>query len=179
MGGYIGMRLASRQPNLLQSLTLIETSADRDSEQEPSRGTTKLTQALSWIGSRPGPALLPSMEGLFGQKFLTDPSRAIQREEIKRQLGAINRATIVRAAAGVMSRHSVYDELVNIHVPTLILVGDQNVATIAEKSKRMAAKIANAKMAMIPGAGSSSTIEEPEMVNKLLELFLNNLKHEW
>ncbi|MEP6985628.1 MAG: alpha/beta fold hydrolase [Chloroflexota bacterium] len=177
MGGYIGMRIASRQPNLLQSLTLIETSADRDAEQDLSRSTTKLPQALSWI--RSGPALQPSMEGLFGQKFLADPSRAVQREEIKRQIGAINRATIVRAAAGVMTRHSIYDELVNIHIPTLILVGDQDVATIAEKSKRMAAKIPSAKMGMIPGAGHSATIEEPEMVNKLLELFINNLKRDW
>jgi pimeloyl-ACP methyl ester carboxylesterase len=56
------------------------------------------------------------------------------------------------------------------------MVGDQDIATMPEKAKRIAAKIPNAKFSMIPGAGHSSTIEEPEMVNNLLELFLNNLK---
>ena len=171
MGGYVGIRIASRQPKLLKSLTLIETSADRESEYTASRYKL-LTQVFRWFGSRW--ATQPALNTLFGQKFLNDSSRVAQREDIKRQLASLNRVSTLRAVLGVMNRSSVYDELSNIHLPTLIMVGDEDIAAMPEKSKRVAAKIPNSKLAVIPGAGHSSTMEEPEMVNNLLELFLNN-----
>jgi 3-oxoadipate enol-lactonase len=174
MGGFVGIRLAARQPQLLQSLTLIETSADREPDYNVPRYKL-LNQAFRWVGPRW--VMQPTMNILFGQKFLNDPARAAQREEIKRQLAALDGVSTPRAVMGVINRHAVYEELGNIHLPTLIMVGDQDIATMPEKSKRIATKIPNSKLAVIPGAGHSSTIEEPEMVNKLLELFLNNLKH--
>lgn len=171
MGGFVGIRLAARQPKLLRSLTLIETSADRESEHNIPRYRL-LNQVFRLLGSRW--VVQPVMEILFGQKFLTDPARAVQREELKRQLSNLNRIGIPRAVSGVINRHSVYEELANIKLPTLILVGDQDIATIPEKSKRIADKVSGSRMAMIHGAGHSSTIEEPDMVNNLLGLFLNN-----
>ena len=171
MGGYVGIRIASRQPKLLKSLTLIETSADRESESTASRYKL-LTQVFRWFGSRW--VTQPALNALFGQKFLSDESRVAQREELKRQLASLNRVSTPRAVLGVMNRSSVYDELGNIHLPTLIMVGDGDIATMPEKSKRIGAKIPHSKLAVIPGAGHSSTLEEPDIVNKLLELFLNN-----
>jgi 3-oxoadipate enol-lactonase len=172
MGGFVGIRLAARQPKLLQSLTLIETSADREPEYNVPRYKL-LNQAFRWVGPRW--VTQPTLNILFGEKFLKDSSRAAQREELKRQLAALNRVSTPKAVLGVINRHGVYEELGNIHLPTLIMVGDQDIATMPEKAKRIASKIPNAKFSLIPGAGHSSTIEEPEMVNKLLELFLNNL----
>ncbi len=174
MGGFIGIRLAARQPKLLKSLTLIETSADREAEHNVNRYRL-LNQAFRWLGTRW--VTNPMMDTLFGQKFLNDPSRSVQRDELKRQLTSLNRTSTPRAVSGVVNRHSVYEELANIKVPTLILVGDQDIAGMPEKSNRLAAKIANSKMAVIHGAGHSSTIEEPAMVNNLLELFLKNLNN--
>jgi len=173
MGGYVGMRIAARQHKLLKSLTLIETSADRESEYNASRYRL-ITQVFRWFGSRW--AMQPVLNALFGQKFLTDESRVAQLEDIKRQLASLNRTGTLRAVLGVMNRSSVYDELINIHLPTLVLVGDEDIATMPEKSKRIAEKIPNSQLAIVPGGGHSSTLEEPEMVNKLLELFLNNQK---
>ena len=174
MGGFVGIRIAARQPKLLQSLTLIETSADREPEQNLPRYKF-LNQVFRWFGPRL--VMQSTLNTLFGQKFLNDSSRGAQHEEIKRQLASLNRVSTPRAVLGVINRHSVYEELANIHLPTLIMVGDEDIATMPVKSKRIASKIPHSKMAVIPGAGHSSTIEEPEMVNKLLELFLNNLKN--
>ena len=172
MGGFVGIRLAARQPKLLKSLTLIETSADREPEQNVPRYRL-FNQLFKWVG--PIWIVNPTMNILFGQKFLTDPARVKQREDLRRQLTGLSRLGAPRAVSGVINRHSVYEELGNIKLPTLIMVGDEDIATMPEKSKRIASKIPNSKMAVIPGAGHSSTLEEPEMVNKLLELFLNNL----
>jgi 3-oxoadipate enol-lactonase len=174
MGGFVGMRIAARQPKLLKSLTLIETSADREPEYNIPRYKL-LNQMFRWFGPRW--VIQPTLNILFGQKFLKDSNRSAQHEDMKRQLAALNRVGTPRAVLGVINRNSVYDELGNIHIPTLVMVGDEDIATMPEKSKRIAAKIPNSKLAVIPGGGHSSTIEEPEMVNKLLELFLNNQKN--
>jgi len=172
MGGFVGIRLAARQPKLLKSLTLIETSADREPDQNVPRYRL-MNQFFRWVG--PIWIANPTMNILFGQKFMQDPARATQREELKRQISSLNRIGIPRAVSGVINRSGVYEELSNIHLPTMIMVGDEDIATMPEKSKRIASQIPHSQLAVIPGAGHSSTIEEPQMVNKMLELFLNNL----
>lgn len=173
MGGFVGIRLAARQPKLLKSLALIETSADRETDQNRSRYRF-MNQLFRWVG--PIWIANPTMKFLFGQKFMQDPARVTQREELKRQLTSLNRAGIPRAVSGAINRSGVYEELSNIQVPTLIMVGDEDIAAMPEKSKRMASQIPRSQVVVISGAGHSPTIEEPVMVNRMLELFLNNLK---
>ena len=57
--------------------------------------------------------------------------------------------------------------------PTLIIVGDQDVATVPAKAERMHAGIRGSKLVVVSGAGHTSTVEEPEGVNAALEKFLS------
>jgi pimeloyl-ACP methyl ester carboxylesterase len=57
----------------------------------------------------------------------------------------------------------------------LIIVGDQDVATVPAKSERMQAAIPGSKLVVIPGAGHSSTIEEPAAVNTAVAEFLGQI----
>lgn len=172
-GGFVGMRLAARRPQLLRSLTLIETSADR----EPDYSVRQLmftNQLLRWLGPRW--IVEPTINHLFGQQFLSDRSRKPQVDDYKRQLAKINRTGMSNALKGVITRRGIYEELGNIQMPTLILVGDEDIAAMSEKSSRLTSKIVGAKSAVVAGAGRSPTIEQPEMVNNLLSVFLNNMK---
>jgi pimeloyl-ACP methyl ester carboxylesterase len=63
-------------------------------------------------------------------------------------------------------------ELSKIGCPTLVLVGDEDVATKPEKAKFIQMGISGAKLHMITGAGHSSCIETPEIVNQLLSAWL-------
>lgn len=173
LGGFVGMRLAARRPQLLRSLTLIETSADREPDYAV-RQSKFTNQLLRWLGPRW--IVEPTINHLFGQAFLSDQSRKPKLDEYRRQIAKVNRVGISNALKGVISRRGVYEELGNIQIPTLILVGDEDIAAMSEKSNRLASKIANAKAAVVVGAGRSPTIEQPEMVNKLLTLFLNNIR---
>jgi len=58
-------------------------------------------------------------------------------------------------------------------MPTLILVGDEDVATPLSKSERMRAAIRNSELIVIPRAGHSASIEEPQAINEALKQFLN------
>jgi pimeloyl-ACP methyl ester carboxylesterase len=73
MGGFIGLRLAARHPELLRSLILLETSADP----EPSENVAKyrqLTFVARWFGL--GLVVDRVMPVMFGRTFLTDPARS-------------------------------------------------------------------------------------------------------
>jgi 3-oxoadipate enol-lactonase len=172
MGGFVGMRLAIHSPELIKSLMLLETTADP----EPAENVAKYRRlnfvarwfSLSLVAS-------PVMKIMFGKKFLTDPSRAAFRSDLRLRILRNHRVGITRAVMGVITRQGVYDQLDQIKTPTLIVVGDQDVATEPAKAERIHARIRGSKLRIIPGAGHSSSIEEPEAVNAAIVEFLSDL----
>lgn len=172
MGGFVALRLAIRRPELLSSLILLETTADPEPAENVPRYRL-LNFVARWFGMRlVAGRVMPIM---FGEKFLTDPARAAERSEWRRRLLANHRVGVSRAVAGVIEREGVIDEIDRIRLPTLIVVGDQDVATVPEKSERMQARIAGSRLVVVPGAGHSSTVEEPAAVNAAIERFLGGL----
>ncbi len=175
MGGFIGLRLAIRRPDLLKSLILLESSAEPEPQENIPRYRL-LNFVARWIGLRPvAGRVMPIM---FGEKFLNDSSRSDLKREWQERLIANDRLGITRATTGVISRQGVTDHLDKISTPTLIVVGDQDVATVPAKSKQMHERIADSEMVVIPGAGHTSTVEEPAAVNDAVLAFLKKQKSE-
>lgn len=172
MGGFIGMRLAIRQPELLKSLILLETTADPESPQN-ARRYRMLNFIARWFGLNV--VAEPVMKIMFGEKFLNDPASTALREEWRRRLVSNHRIGITRAVKGVIEREGVYEQLDRIRLPVLILVGDQDVATPPVKAERMRERIPGAVLRIIPGAGHTATIEEPEAVTAAILEFLQTV----
>ena len=173
MGGFVGMRLAFRRPELLRSLTLIETSADPEPEENKPRYRL-LNFIARWFGV--GIVVGKVMPVMFGSSFLSDQARADERDRWRKAIAANDRIGITRAVNGVINRKGVSEEIRQINRPVLIIVGDQDAATVPEKSERMHAAIQGSKLVTIPNAGHSSTIEEPHAVNEAVSAFLNALQ---
>ncbi len=168
MGGFVAMRLAARRPDLLKSLILMETSA------QPEPNTLKytfLTSVVKLLGV--GVVAKPVMKIMFGDTFLQDASRKIEEIEFETELKK-NKKTIVKAVEGVIRRKGIENELVNIKCPTLIMVGDQDKATVPAKAEFIHQHIPQSILVYIINAGHSSSIEEPEQVNKAMDDFLRN-----
>ena len=169
MGGFVGMRLAIRKPELLRSLILMETTADPEPPQN--RGPyRKLAFIGRWLGFRLVVDRL--MNIMFSQSFLNNPEKGKAREHWREHLLGLNKKGTSRAAHAVIDRQGVYDELDRIDLPTLIMVGDEDVATVPAKSERMHAAIRDSKLVLIPQAGHSASIEEPEAVTRAIGEFL-------
>ena len=172
MGGFVGMRLAARRPELIRSLVLMETSADP----EPAENRPKY-RAMGLVGrifGRFGFGLVAPkvMKIMFGRTFLTDPARADERRMWRERLMANHRVGIVRALGGVIDRQPIHGELGKIACPTLVMVGDEDVATVPAKAERMHAAIPGSRLVIIPGAGHTSSAEQPAFVTAELERFL-------
>jgi pimeloyl-ACP methyl ester carboxylesterase len=172
MGGFVGLRVAARHPELVKSLILLNTSA----EEEPKRNLRKYT-LLNGIARHFGirPVVHRVMPIMFGNAFLKDPLRVKVKEKYRDQLLANHRIGVTNAVRGMMDRKPVVDELSNIKAPTIIVTGDKDRATVPAKSERMHALINNSALHVIPGSGHMSPIEEPEIVNQLLVDFLSSL----
>jgi pimeloyl-ACP methyl ester carboxylesterase len=168
MGGFVAMRLAARQPQLLKSCLLLETSADP----EPAENKSKYRQMI-WVVRLLGtkPVAPKVMRIMFSQSFLADPAQAGLRREWQGRLEALER-NIHRAVTGVINRSSVYEELKNIRCPTLVIVGEEDVATVPAKAERIHQAIAGSELVRIPRAGHTSTIENPRDVNRAILDFL-------
>jgi pimeloyl-ACP methyl ester carboxylesterase len=174
MGGFIGMRLAVHRPELVRSLVLMETSADPEPNVAKYRALGAVVRVFGRLGMR---MVMPRvMRIMFGRKFLEDPARAADRRLWKKRGLANDPVGVTRALQGVIDRRGVHEEIVRITAPTLVMVGDQDVATVPAKAERIAARIPGARLIVIPGAGHTSSAEEPELVNRALADFLDSMQ---
>ncbi len=165
MGGFIGMRLAARHPELIKSLILLETSANPEPVENIPKYKT-LNSIVKWFGVI-GPVASKVMPIMFAESWLADP---INKEKVDfwKKVLMSNKKTITGPVEGVIYRKGIEKELKFIGCPTMIIVGDEDIATKPEKAKFIQMEITNSKLHLIPGAGHSSCIEKPKEVNRLI-----------
>jgi len=172
MGGFIGMRLAIHHPDLLKSVLLLETTADPEPEENKPR-YRKLAFIAKWFGV--GIIADKIMDIMFSQSFLNDTEKAEVKQKCIDRLKMLNRWEFGKAVKGVIDRNGVYGALNKINLPTLIVVGDEDVATTPAKAERMHKAIKGSQLITIEKAGHSSCMEQPEAVTKAITGFLNAL----
>lgn len=167
MGGFVGIRMAARRPDLVSSLVIIESSAMPEPEENIPR-YRMLSAASRMIGVRPLIGRVAPI--MLGKTILGDPAR---KADVARFSAIMTRRKdIWRAVNGVIDRAGVEGELAQIRARTLVMVGDEDVATPRTKSEALVAGVHGARLVTIPRAGHSSTVEEPAVVTAALDAFL-------
>lgn len=168
MGGFVGLRLAARRPELLRTLTLIESAADG----EPRRNVPKYRAMALFaraFGYRPLVGMV--MKIMFGPRFLGDPARAAVRERMRAALVALEPPRVEAALDAVIRRRAIFDELGRIATPTQLVHGDEDRAIVLARARKTAQAIPGARLVVIPGAGHTATVEEPDAVTRALAEF--------
>lgn len=172
MGGMVGLRLALRRPELLRSLTLIESAADG----EPRRNIPKY-RAMGLYARLAGLGLLirPVMKIMFGRAFLCDPSRQDERRAQEAHLRSLDIPGMLAALDCVITRPAVTSSLGQITTPTLVLHGDDDRAIVPARARATAQAIPSARLVPIPRAGHTSTVEEPLAITRELDALFSSL----
>ena len=166
MGGFVGMRLAARRPELLRSVALVETAADG----EPALNVPKykIMSALSTVVGL-GPFAPTIMKIMFGRSFLNDPAKTALRDEMLGQLLGLRLVGMRKALGGVLSRKPFNEK---VRVPALVISGEEDKAVTPARSRKLFDAIPGAHFVSIPKAGHTSSIENPEAITAaLLEHF--------
>lgn len=167
MGGFIALRLAARRPDLLKGCIVLGSSGELEhklAEFSPlidgveANGTEPFIDTLMYI--------------MFGDDYLADSSRENEREQWRKYMMALG-PDISRSAHGVIHRKGILEELKESKVPLLILAGEQDHAYEVPLSENIAQTVSNSQMFVVAKAGHSVALEQPEIVNKHIEDFIN------
>lgn len=168
-GGFIGLRLGIRRPDLVRSLVLMDTSA----QAEPGRRAREyrlMLGILRYLGYWPLRRRIVSM--FFAGPFRSDPTRRYELAHWRERVTANDRRAMVRFGHGILERAGVEEELDRIAVPTLVVVGEDDVVTPVEDAWRISAGIPGARLEIVPGAGHVCTVERPAAVTAIIGSFL-------
>ncbi|HSP19722.1 MAG TPA: alpha/beta fold hydrolase, partial [Myxococcaceae bacterium] len=114
MGGFVGMRLAARRPELVRSLALLDTAAGPESPAAATR-YRRMERVVRWFGTW----LVANrvMAIMHGASARADPARAADLRFWRRHLLALDRRAAPRALEGVLRRQSVVPLLSAIRCP--------------------------------------------------------------
>jgi 3-oxoadipate enol-lactonase len=168
MGGAISQIVGIRHPERVRSLTLACTACEHHpwriellgewAEIAKTRGMGAMTAAAArWvIGPRSFRRLTPGV-GWLGPLAMARSAHAFAGQ----------------VAAILDMDDSVANELVNITVPTLVIVGNQDILTPRGDSEHLAELIPTAELVVISGAAHGFMIEHATTFNTNLMAFLN------
>ncbi|HYD70131.1 3-oxoadipate enol-lactonase [Azospirillum sp.] len=163
IGGMVAQLLGSVAAERVASLVLCDTA----SRIGPPQIWDDRVAAIRHDG-------LASLRDGVMARWFTEATRA-QRPNLVR--GAANMLTRTPAEGYVGCSLAIRDadlreDAARIRCPTLVLVGDQDLATPPAAARELAASIPGARLAVIEGAGHIPTLEQPDAVNAHLAAFL-------
>jgi len=169
MGGYIAFAMFRHAARYFQGLILADTKSQADTP-EALDGRRKMLQLVQ----EKGPAAV-AVEMI--PKLLGETTRRT-RPEIVDQVRALVLANSTEAIAGairaLMTRPDSTPLLPTIHVPALILVGDEDVVTPKPAAEELHRGVAGSQLTIVPAAGHLSNLEQPGAVNAALAHFLDH-----
>jgi 3-oxoadipate enol-lactonase len=159
LGGVIAIAINHAAPERCASLILADTFAAHPDGQA--------IYERSLIGSRD----LPAMAEARVDALLAQPSDPRVRSEVVETMSRIDPAAYCIGAEAVWLAEQ-RDRAGDIGVPTLVLVGDQDIVTPPQLSRELAQMIPGARMEFISGAGHLGNLERPGEFNRLVQEFI-------
>lgn len=167
MGGYVAFEILRRAGERVDRLALIDTQAGSDPPESTARrrGFVEQTRIGRFHGVQP--SLLPQ---LVHPSHLTNTLITQPILEMAAEIGADG---FVREQEAIMGRPDSRPLLVNIAVPTVVIVGRQDAATPLRRAEEMAADIATSRLVVLEECGHMSPLERPVEVSSALRNWLS------
>jgi pimeloyl-ACP methyl ester carboxylesterase len=157
MGGYVAFAFVRKYADRLRGLILCDTKAEPDDE----AAKANRDKLISFAQANPPAAVVEQMlPKLLGKE--THDVRPHVAQEVRRIAAAQRPEGIVAALRMLRDRPDSRPTLETVRVPTLIVVGREDVLTPVSASEAMAARIAGSRLVVIEGAGHLSSLERPE-----------------
>ena len=117
---------------------------------------------------------LPTMAQARVDVLIAQPADPQVRREVVATMSAIDPAAF-RIGAEAVWLADQRDRAQDIDVPTLILVGAQDLVTPTDLSNELVDLVPDAQMQVIAGAGHLTNLEKPDQFNRIVEQFIEEL----
>ncbi|MFB6768713.1 alpha/beta fold hydrolase [Streptomyces sp. NPDC056337] len=167
MGGQIAMEFCRRHPGRVRALVLSDTSAPAETDEGKAYRNRLADRLLAEGMAGYADEVIGKMLASYNVDALPDVAAHV--------LGMM-RATDPRGAAAALrgraERPDYRDTLATVAVPTLIVVGADDVFTPVSEAEAIAGLVPHAALSVVDGAGHLPGAEQPEHFNTVLLDFL-------
>jgi pimeloyl-ACP methyl ester carboxylesterase len=168
MGGYAAFAFARRHPKRLAGLVLQDTRAGADTPEGRANRAALAAKVLEEGAAAAVEAFLPKLLGETSHR-----ERAALVATLRERILATSPRAIANGLYGLAARPDSRATLPGIAVPTLVLVGAEDVLTPPDEAKAMASALPGARLEVVPRAGHLANLENPDAVNAALRAFLS------
>ena len=170
MGGYIAFELWRQSPDRVRALILADTKAGADD----AAARAKRQSAIQLVNSSGSGAVADAqISGMVG-KSTRDRNPGVV-DTLQSMMASAPADGVAGALHALMERPDSRGTLTSITVPTLIVVGDEDVLTPPKEARAMAEEIRGSSLQVIETAGHASNLERPAAFNQLVLEFLDRL----
>ncbi|MHA2340182.1 MAG: alpha/beta fold hydrolase [Candidatus Hodarchaeales archaeon] len=176
LGGWVAAMFAIEYPEMVQSLVLADSVVNNNPSQEFNK------RLFNYIMKGVNEGLKPALKDWLDDP-LFEPAR--KNTTIRKRLEEIvldghvghgQNAFFLKVGNVIAPKTPLEERLNEINIPTLIIVGELDIAEFQENADFLSSGIKGAKKIIIKNAGHLSNMENPDEFNKALLSFLSEQK---
>lgn len=170
VGGMVSLRAALTVPERVAGLILVDTTAAA----EHSWVTFKyraMGLGARLVGMKPFVSQVVPL--MFGHTTRRQNKQLV--EDWKPQLLDMDLPSILHFLEALVTREGLLDQLGQIDIPALVLVGEEDKALPVSVAKQLDAGLPDSSLEIIPSSGHLSALEQPEEVTRHMSVFLSSL----
>lgn len=170
MGGMIAFELVVRRPDLVRSLTIINSGPDM----VPRTFQFRAVMATRLLMLRLlGP---PALARMIARKLFPKPDQANLRQRTEQRLAQNDRDVYMRATRGLIG-WTVLDHLQEIACPVLVLASEGDYTPVAVKQAYVA-RLRDARLEVVKDSGHAAPADQPDQVVDAILRFLGRTSTE-
>ncbi|MBZ5654021.1 MAG: alpha/beta hydrolase [Acidobacteriia bacterium] len=170
IGGYISFEFWRRSRERVSALALCNSKPQADTVEARSNRLKVAADVLEFGAEQFFEGMIPKLMGrttVGTRPDLVDGARRMMRKMSPQDISLIQR--------GMAERPDSVGDLKTINVPTLIVMGEEDVLSTAADGELMRQSIAGSQLRVIPKAGHYAPWEQSEPVGKILRQFLDEV----
>ena len=167
MGGYVAWQFLRKYRRRLRAMVLCDTRAAADS---PDAAENRLKVAETVLADGTEALARAMVPKLFGKQTIR--ARPAVVDAVRNVILQANPQGVAAAQRAMAARPDATSMLGAIDVPTLVVVGEDDVISPLEEMRRIAEAIPGSRLVVIPDAGHMSPLENPAAFNAALREFL-------
>ncbi|HXY51829.1 MAG TPA: alpha/beta fold hydrolase [Terriglobales bacterium] len=170
IGGYVLFEFWRRFRERVAGLAIVDSRAQADT---PEGRANRLKAAADVMEHGPEEFLQAQIPKLLGRT--TMETRPDLVEGARQMMQKMSPQAIAQVQQGMAERPDSIPTLKTIHVPTLILIGEEDTLTTTADGDLMRQHLPNCELKVISRAGHYSPWEQPEEVGRLIRQFADRL----
>jgi 3-oxoadipate enol-lactonase len=170
MGGYIALNAISRYPELFSGIILHDTQCNADTDE----AREQRMQSIDFLRRNGN----KGYAGPFIKKLISEVSQDNKKlvSYLEEKINGYGPEQLINILLALAERSETCSKLKEIHVPALIIMGDEDAIISRDKAEFLHLQIKDSQLKFIPGAGHLSNMEKPDLFNSYIKHFMEELE---